>query len=259
MTETPWTEFRAPYRVRFDEAGPDGLLRTSGLLRYAQDVAWLHSVSRGFDRAWYDERGLNWVVRAVDLEVLDRVPLGATLEAMTRVVGQRRVWARRLGEFRIGDGVVARVRTDWLLLDAAGRPTRLPTEFRGAFDELPADDGVGRVELADSPPDAHRRSIRVRPHELDPMVHVNNAVYVDWLEESVTAAAPDAAITRVLPRRLRLEYAGAAEPDAELVAMTWPVDDGWASRLATVSGIELVRSIVGGRDRPQRGASRAAG
>ena len=33
----------APYRVRFDEAGPDGLLRTSVLLRYAQDLAWYHS------------------------------------------------------------------------------------------------------------------------------------------------------------------------------------------------------------------------
>ena len=53
----------APYRVRFDEAGPDGLLRTSVLLRYAQDVAWHHSTSRGFDRAWYAERGLAWLVR----------------------------------------------------------------------------------------------------------------------------------------------------------------------------------------------------
>ncbi len=32
---------------------PDGRLRTSGLLRYAQDLAWIHSASRGFDRAWY--------------------------------------------------------------------------------------------------------------------------------------------------------------------------------------------------------------
>ena len=27
------------FRVRFDEAGPDGLVRTSTLLRYAQDLA----------------------------------------------------------------------------------------------------------------------------------------------------------------------------------------------------------------------------
>ena len=48
----------ARYRVRFDEAGPDGHLRTSGLMRYAQDVAWQHSAALGFGRDWYLERGL---------------------------------------------------------------------------------------------------------------------------------------------------------------------------------------------------------
>ncbi len=36
-----------PYRVRFDECGPDGLARSSALLRYAQDVAWVHSEQHG--------------------------------------------------------------------------------------------------------------------------------------------------------------------------------------------------------------------
>ena len=57
----------AAYRVRFDEAGPDGLARPSTLLRYAQDVAWIHSESLGFDRAWYASRGLAWVVRSAEL------------------------------------------------------------------------------------------------------------------------------------------------------------------------------------------------
>ena len=33
----------AGYRVRFDEAGADGRVRTGSLLRYAQDIAWRHS------------------------------------------------------------------------------------------------------------------------------------------------------------------------------------------------------------------------
>src|SRR4029079_2038825 len=58
------------YRVRFDEAGPDGTLRTSGLMRFAQAVAWLHSTALGFGREWYAERRLTWLVRAAELEVL---------------------------------------------------------------------------------------------------------------------------------------------------------------------------------------------
>ena len=51
------------YRVRFDEAGPDGSLKSGGYLRFAQDLAWIHSESGGFGRDWYSERGLTWLVR----------------------------------------------------------------------------------------------------------------------------------------------------------------------------------------------------
>ena len=81
-TRTVGTGFAADYRVRFDEAGPDGRIRTSTLLRYAQDVAWRHSEDLGFDRDWYAGRGLNWVARSGEPEVLGRVWLGAALPAV---------------------------------------------------------------------------------------------------------------------------------------------------------------------------------
>ena len=33
-----------PYRARFDECGANGLVRSSALLRYAQDLAWQDGV-----------------------------------------------------------------------------------------------------------------------------------------------------------------------------------------------------------------------
>ena len=62
-----------PYRVRFDEAGPDGLLRASGYLRWAQDMAWRHSEAAGLDRDWYAEQGLTWLIRAAELDIVDRL------------------------------------------------------------------------------------------------------------------------------------------------------------------------------------------
>ena len=60
----------ATYRVRFDEAGPDGPLRTSGLLalRPGRGLAPLDAL--GFDRDWYAERELTWLVRAAELAIL---------------------------------------------------------------------------------------------------------------------------------------------------------------------------------------------
>jgi len=236
----------APYRVRFDEAGPDGLLRTSVLLRYAQDLAWYHSAARGFGRAWYAERGITWLVRAAEVAVLAPVPVGSELVGTTRVVGWRRVWARRRTEFHDVDGaVVAWVHIDWVLLDARGSPTRIPPEFDAIFGAPQATFPLARVGLGEAPADATQASFRVRPQELDPMDHVNNAVYADWLDEVLLGAArPDSGTTaiRAIPRLARLEYARAAEPGATVVAETWPADDGWSCRIADVDGTDLLRA-----------------
>jgi acyl-ACP thioesterase len=233
----------APYRVRFDEAGPDGRLRTSVLLRYAQDLAWFHSAARGFDRAWYAEHGLTWLVRTAAIEVDAAVRVGSELVGTTRVVGARRVWARRRTDFVDAAGeLVALVNIDWVLLDGRGAPTRIPPDFDHVFGMTHEPIELGRVDLPGEPPDAVRASFRVRPQELDPMDHVNNGVYADWLDEAVIASGGLAAV-RSLPRVARLEYARAAESGATVETATWPEPDGsWACRIADAAGADLLRA-----------------
>jgi acyl-ACP thioesterase len=237
----------ANYRVRFDEAGPDGLLRTSGLLRYAQDVAWLHSTARGFDRDWYSQRALTWLVRAAELEVLAPVPLGTTLLSRTAVVGQRRVWARRRGEFILPDGTLAGwVHTDWVMIDGRGGLTRIPAIFAEEFRIPESTDPMSRVPLPATPTEATSRRFTVRPHELDPMDHVNNAVYLDWFEEAILAAnGGDRDELATVPRRYRLEYAAAADPGAALADAAWWAGDGtWSYRLTAADGPDLFRATL---------------
>ena len=232
----------APFRVRFDEAGADGLLRTSVVLRYAQDVAWLHSASRGFDRAWYAERGLTWLVRAAEVAVDAPIPVGSELVGTTQVVGWRRVWARRRTDFRDAAGVVAAwTQIDWVLLDARGAPTRIPAEFEPVFGAPTGPFGLARVEVGEPPADTRRSAITVRPQELDPMAHVNNAVYADWLDEAVIGAGA-LGEARQLPRLARLEYASAADAGAVLSADLWPASGGWSFRVRHGAGQDLLRA-----------------
>lgn len=238
----------APYRVRFDEAGPDGLLRTSVLLRYAQDLAWFHSASRGFTRGWYAQRRLAWLARAAEVTVLAPVRVGDELAGTTRVIGWRRVWARRRTDFIDATGtLVAWTHVDWVLLDARGSPTRVPAEFR-EFGAPDSNFPLARVRLETPPVDAAAATFAVRPHELDPMDHVNNAVYADWLEEQVIAAGGLAAV-RAIPRLARLEYARAAERDATVVSTAWrdgqgddAGDGGWSCRIDAEDGTSLLRA-----------------
>ena len=241
-----------PYRVRFDECGPDGIARTSSLLRYIQDVAWVHSERMGFDRQWYADRGLAWVVRAAELAILAPLPLGATLAVSTAVTGFRRVWARRRTEGRLGDGTLALwSHTDWVMTDHRGVPGRIPAEFPATFAVPPGAFEPVRVPLPPALPGAAVHRANVRPQDLDPMGHVNNAAYVDYLEEAFHAAG-DAGRRRlaVIPRRIRLEYLAAAEPGARLLGVAWPEpssgEDAWAWRLADDEGHDLARGEISG-------------
>lgn len=241
--------FASSYRVRFDESTPAGMLRTSGLLRYAQDIAWMHSEALGFDRAWYAERGLAWLVRAADVTVLAAVPMGTSLAVTTQVVGHRKVWARRRAEFRLPSGDLAgAVLTDWVMIDGRGRLARVPEVIALRFPAPMTIDPLLRVGLPAPPADARRRSFAVRPQELDPIGHVNNAVYLDWVEESqLLLGATDAAnALAAIPRRYRLEYAAAAEAGALLEAVTWRHGDAWAHSIRSDGGAELLRALVGG-------------
>ena len=238
--------FATGYRVRFDEAGSDGRIRTSALLRYASDIAWRHSEDLGFDRTWYTERGRWWVVRAIDLEVLAPITMGTTLRLATAVIGHRPIWARRRGEFRLPDGTLAALAlADWVIVDERGRILRIPVDFGDAFPNPELDGEIIRVSKPAAPvapADAERLSIHVRPQDLDPMGHVNNAIYLDWIEEAIASAGdPDA--TTAVPRRIAIEYAASAEPGDALAATTWREDDAWWVRLTRVGdGAVLARA-----------------
>ena len=232
----------SPYRVRFDEAAPDGRIRTSVLLRYAQDLAWFHSSSRGFTREWYRERGLTWLARTAEVGIEGDMRVGDEIDGTTQVVGWRRVWARRRTDFVDATGaLVAWTHVDWVLLDGRGAPTRVPKEFDGHFWAPEATFPLGRVALGDPPPDVDGASISVRPQELDPMDHVNNAVYADWVDEQVIRSGGEEDV-RIVPRVIRLEYARAVDAGATVVADAWRDADGWSCRIRDASGNECLRA-----------------
>ena len=232
-----------PYRVRFDECGADGRLRSSAYLRYAQEMAWVHSDLAGFDRHWYAERELGWLVRCMELEVVAPISHGDSMRVSTAVDGFRRVWARRRSEFRAGiqdERVTAVAITDWVLLGPTG-PVSPPQEIHDRFEVVALVPFTpGRVRVVQVPDDARDVSFGVRRRDLDPLGHVNNATYLDYLEEVVAGAGGEDDLA-VLPRRYRLEYLVPAEADSRLRARSWRTSEGWRFQLEGGDGTTLCR------------------
>jgi acyl-CoA thioesterase FadM len=232
----------ANYRARFDEAGADGHLRSSGFLRWAQDLAWIHAESLGFGREWYQRERLTWLIRGIELDIVERVPYGSAVLVSTEVVGFRRAWARRRSEFRHATGAIAAVALiDWMLLSEAGRPARIPSEFEGRFGAPRGALSPLRVRLPEPPADAARAQPTARHAEIDPMRHVNNAAYLDYFDEQLVALGMESAVVR-LPRRYSAEFVRPATRGMTLSAEAWRVGGSLLYRLTDADGDELFRA-----------------
>jgi acyl-ACP thioesterase len=137
-----------------------------------------------------------------------------------------------------GGRQVAIVLTDYVMIGERGGPTRVPAALSTRFGMSTEPFHPTRVPLPATPSSAVTFRFTTRPHELDPMGHVNHAVYLDWVEE----AAPSAA--SAMPCRYRLEYLLPVTPESALVATAWPVEAGFACRLADDDGVERFRAFV---------------
>ena len=234
-----------PYRVRFEEATGAETMRTAIYLAWAADVAWQHSTLLGFGRDWYSRRGLFWLVRAVRLDVLKPVPTYGEAFMTTQVVGYRRIAAHRHSEVRDATGkLIAVLEIDWVMTNQKGVPCRVPEEMMSFIAESATTFEMMKVALPPTPADAAERTFRVRRRDLDPLDHVNNSVYIDYLEEALEAAGHGELVT-ALPRRYEIDYVAAAARDNLLVGRTWPLDAGNAYRLSREDGTEIFRARVG--------------
>jgi acyl-CoA thioester hydrolase len=223
------------YRTPVWQADLDafGELRCCTLLKLLQETATRASTDAGFDPVYYRRSATMWLVRRTTLTVLAPMRYGDELEVETAIADFRRVRSRRDYEIRVGTDMVARAQTDWVYVDAArGQPRRIPSEMQRAF----ASDDAAPLPRPpfpepDPPATAAVSERRVELHELDALRHVNNANYVNYVEQAVHDAITRAGwpLTRLLASggRLRLashdlEYFDAAVGDDRLEVVTWP-------------------------------------
>ena len=206
--------------VRFDECGRDGRMRAASLLRHAQDVAWLHSERLEYGRAWYEARGVGWVVRGIDL-LIDQPPLSnEVITATTSLAGFRHVMARRHTRLFTASGrVIADAAIDWVMTDAEGRPSRFPAEFEAFVQRVGAT--FFPMKIPATPPEGtvtRTVEIPLRTSDIDPLGHVNHAAWLEVIEEALATTVPEQ--LTAARRRIRLEYLAVTEGTRALVQVS---------------------------------------
>jgi len=232
----------ATFKVRHYECDAYGHLNNANYLRYMQEAAFAASAAAGYDLARYAALGSHWLIRETEIEYRQPVRYGDTVEVKTWVADFRKVRSRRAYEFRrVGtDDLVAVAQTDWVYLDSSsGRPAPIPPAMIAAFfpegGTPPALPRQPFPPVPPPPPGVFKQHRRVEWRDIDQAQHVNNAVYLSYLDEcgfGVSAAygwplaRMSAVGVGVVARRLRIAYLQPAVMDDELAIATWVFDVG---------------------------------
>jgi acyl-CoA thioester hydrolase len=228
------------FRVRHYECEASNRVSHASYLRYMQEAAFDASAAVGYDFARYETLGCSWLIRETEIKYVQPLRYGDAVEVKTWVIDFRRVRSRRAYEFRrVGtDGLVAQAVTDWAFLEtSSGRPVAIPEEMKTAFlPESALDSHPVRERFPAALPPSHggfRRRRRVEWRDLDPEAHVNNAVYLEFVEDCglQLLAARGWPPARLATQRLafearqhHIEYRLPAQWGEELEVLTWMSD-----------------------------------
>jgi acyl-CoA thioester hydrolase len=235
---------RRRFRVRHYECDAYGHVNHANYLRYMQETALDASAAVGYDEARYQAMGTLWLIRETDIEYLRPLRYGDEAEVVTWVGDFRRVRSRRFYELRdLATGELsARANTDWVYLArSSGRPAAVPQEMVDAF--VPP--GIGDESLIEAlprkrfppapppPPGIFTMRRRVEWRDIDSAQHVNNAAYLNYMEECGILAAQSVGWSMgrmrgegfaIFARRHQIEYRQQAQLGEELAVSTYLSD-----------------------------------
>jgi acyl-CoA thioester hydrolase len=210
-----------------------------------QETAFDATTAAGYSPARYAELNRQWLVRETDIEYLLPLRYNDPVEVKTWVVDFQRATSRRAYEFYRDGELVARAHTDWVFLErSTGRPVAIPQDLATAFFPEGLPDSIPRRDkfppTSSPPPGVFTMRRRVTWRDIGPAGHVNNAVYLAYLDDCGFAVSeahgwPLARMVNegfaIIVRRHRIQYRQPALMGDELEIATW------ASNLKQRSGI----------------------
>ncbi len=257
--------YTAETRVRIHDVDAWGAVPAAVLAAYVENAAWEASADAGFTETWYRTLGVAWVIHRLTLVRLGPLAYGDRLTTRTWISSLGRVRSSRDYEMSGPAGLpVLTGRADWVFID---RERRVPKGIdRAIVDTFECGDPtpwLGAPPAADPLPAPGRSAVltqRVYRYDADSLGHVNNTIYLRWLDEALAEAlaavglplaAPGTPGLRLEGTRYVIDYLRSAHPGDTLAIssrLTGTSDDGatleWTQEIRCADAPDvLIRAV----------------
>lgn len=220
-------------------------MKPRALMRLLQEAAVVHSERVGVPSSALVASGSVWILNKIALEVRRWPAHREALRIVTWHRGSRGFRAYR--DFRVyADGTcVADAASLWLYFDLETRRLRrVPAALGDAY--TVESDTAGPFDLdawkppVDDPPEVEM-TITTRAGDYDPLGHVNNTAYFDFVDTLAVRAAPAAGAIR----RLAIHFQREIGPEVDRIVAGWtPTAAGGRFRLTGGADVHAAGEIA---------------
>lgn len=175
-------QFQLNRRVALSDTDPTGRLRLDACARYLQDVAAFDAIDADISDVG------NWVLRQNNIFVSALPAYGDAINSRTYLTGSGRAWVERtsiISDSSSGAKLIS-ARALWVLThSASGMPISVPERLYEIYGPLAT---LHKISIRDAkrpplPPGVSLLNWQIRYSDQDILAHLNNAAYLEALEE----------------------------------------------------------------------------
>ena len=204
-------------QVKYFEVDTGFKLKLGHLFRLFQEAAIEHSEQVGLGSKALVDGGSVWVLNRMETEILRQPEYLEKLTLVTWHKGSQGYRAFRDFILYAGDEKIATAASMWLYVDTQRRRIiRIPTDVSAAYTtetESAMDNRFDTWKANTRFTPTFSQPISIRTSDYDPLGHVNNAVYIDYVETLVTHVFDNATYIG----RLSIEFKKELAQDIEIV------------------------------------------
>lgn len=177
--------------VDYLEVDADYTVAVAHLYRLLQQAAVAHSERAGESPRKLLKSGFAWILRRIRMDIRRYPEYGETVRATTWHRGSKGFWAYRDYRLEASGQPIGAATSQWLYLDTGRRRiVKIPPESTIGYTTEP--EAALDIDINAWNPDDRFQpeftcDISIRKPDFDPLGHVNNAVYIDYLETLLLA------------------------------------------------------------------------